>query len=214
MYIHSELPYHTIEDLRNAPQPIRMGALGKGDLPGDTARILKHFVGLNLKIVSGYKGYNPIALAIRQGELDGVTTAAVTVKVHPLTNEMITSNFCRLVLVMKGAEPAGEIRELVEGLPDAADYIKDPTDRKVYETYIKPFAVSRPFCAPPGTDPEALKILRNAFWETMHDSSFVAAAEQRGFVVSPQKYDVVDTYIRNLLDMPESQKQRLLEVWK
>jgi len=186
----------------------------KGSLIGSTALILKDLVGLNLKIVFGYKGYNPIALSIRQEELDGVTTAAVTAKVHPLTNEMITSNFCRIVLVMKGAEPAEDIRELVEGVPDVVDFIKDPTDRKVYETYIKHFAVSRPFCAPPGTDPQALSILRNALWETMHDSAFVAAAKTRGFVVAPLKYDVVDAYIRNLLDMPGSQQQRLLEVLK
>ena len=67
-------------------------------------------LGLNLQVVEGYKGYNPLALAIRQGELDGVTTAVALAKVHPITKEMISTHFCRIVLLMEGREPADATR--------------------------------------------------------------------------------------------------------
>jgi len=169
-------------------------------------------LGLNIKVVFGYKGYNDIALAVRQEELDGVTTAVVLLKVHSLTNEMINSNFCRVVLLMKGVEPGQEYNKYVQGLPYAINFIKDPADRRVYQTYMNHFAISRPFMAPPGTNPQALEILRNAYWKTMNDKMFIEAAEKRGFVLNPEKYDRVDTYVKELLQMPESHKQRLLEV--
>lgn len=212
MFMNSKIAYRSIEDLRSIPEPIKLGALTRGTTIGDTALILKKMLGLNIKVVFGYKGYNDIALAVRQGELDGVTTAVVLLKVHALTNEMINSNFCRVVLLMKGVEPGKEYEKYVKGLPYAVEFIKDPADRRVYRTYMNHFAISRPFMAPPGTNPQALDILRNAYWETMNDKMFVEAAEKRGFVLNPAKYDQVTTYVKELLKMPESHKQRLLEV--
>jgi len=46
----------------------------------------------------------------------------------------------------------------------------------------------------------------------MNDKKFIEAAEKRGFVLNPAKYDRVDTYVKELLQMPDSHKQRLLEV--
>lgn len=214
MYIRSALPYHTVEDLRNAPKPVKLGGLSKGTSISDAALILKEMVGLNLQVVEGYKGYNPLALAIRQGELDGVTTAVALAKVHPITKEMISTNFCRIVLLMEGREPEEEYKDLVKGVPYAAGYIKDPHNLEVYKAYMGLYVAARPFAAPPGTNPKTLEILRTAFGKTMQDENFRDAAQKSGFVLSPADYAETTSIINTFLKMPPQKKQKLLTVWK
>jgi len=214
LYIRSELPYRSIDDLRNAPKPLKIGGIRKGSFVTDAALILKAMVGLNINVISGYGGYNPITLAIRQGELDGVATAVAVIGAHPLTKEMITTDFARVVLLMRGMEPGEEYRELVKNLPDAGDFIKDSEDLTAYKAYMGLYAVARPFTAPPGTNPQALEILRSSLWKTMNNEAFIAAAKKAGFTWGPTNHTVVAASIKSFLALPQAQKQRLLNAWK
>src|SRR4051812_46148094 len=69
--IRSDLPYKTVEDLKKADKPIVIGATGPGANTYDFPLMLKEFLGLNLKIVTGYSSSADIMLAIERKEVDG-----------------------------------------------------------------------------------------------------------------------------------------------
>ncbi|MGH8742277.1 MAG: Bug family tripartite tricarboxylate transporter substrate binding protein, partial [Burkholderiales bacterium] len=52
--IRTDLPYKNIEDLKNAKEPVVIGATGPGANTYDFPLLLKEMLGLNLKVVSGY----------------------------------------------------------------------------------------------------------------------------------------------------------------
>jgi tripartite-type tricarboxylate transporter receptor subunit TctC len=70
--IRADLPYRHILDLRRADPPLAVGATGPGSGSYDFPLVLKAFLKLNVRIVSGYPGRSDIMLAIERKELDGV----------------------------------------------------------------------------------------------------------------------------------------------
>ena len=68
LIVRSNMPHHTIDDLRNPAMPLHIGSVGT-----DVPLILKETLGLSYKIVTGYKGKPELELAIERGETDGST---------------------------------------------------------------------------------------------------------------------------------------------
>src|SRR5690606_7408726 len=60
----------TWDDLKT--KELTVGGLGKGSDPEMFAKIVKNLFGLNVKLVSGYRGTNEVALAMERGEVEGM----------------------------------------------------------------------------------------------------------------------------------------------
>ena len=54
-----------------ARKELKMGGLAPGTFPSDNARALQTALGINLKIVDGFKGVTEVRLATESGEVDG-----------------------------------------------------------------------------------------------------------------------------------------------
>ena len=214
LFIRSKLPYRSIEDLRSASKPIKIGLLGKGSSITVTAKMLKRLGGLNLKLVRGYKGYADIALAIRQGEVDGVSTAAVTLVVNSLTKSMIEEGFTTMVVSLGGARAPEKFASIIGKLPKFRDYIGDEIGRQTFDAYMGTFNVTRPFMTTPGTPPERLAVLRDALWKMMHDPKFIGAAEQQGFVLHSVGHEEVGKIVKSMFELPKPVEEKLREIFK
>jgi tripartite-type tricarboxylate transporter receptor subunit TctC len=69
--IRSDLPYKSFDDLRKAGKTVVIGATGPGANTYDFPLLLKEFLGVDLKIVSGYSSSSDIMLAVERKEVDG-----------------------------------------------------------------------------------------------------------------------------------------------
>lgn len=214
VFVRSALPHRSVDDLRGATPPIKIGALGTGSAITETAKMIKHFAKFNVQLVPGYKGYADIALAMRQGEVDAVATAAATLQANPLTRSMFEDNLIALVLSLGGAKPPKKFASAIAKLPKLRDYIGDETDRRAFDLYMGTFNITRPFLTTPGIPPDRLQILRDALWKMMDDAEFVAAAEKQGFVLNPVRHDEVSSLVQDMFHLPKSVKERLEEVFK
>lgn len=214
LFIRSALPHRSIDDLRGGAQPLKIGILGPGSSITETAKILKEFGKFNVRLVPGYKGYADIALAVRQGEVDGVATAAATLQANPLTRSMFEKNLIAMVVSFGGAKPPPKFASVIAKLPKLRDYIADETDRRAFDTYMGTFNITRPFLATPGIPPDRLQTLRDGFWKMMHDAAFAAAAEKQGFVLNPVGHEEVSSLVRSMFNLPKPVKERLQEVFK
>lgn len=213
-FVRSDLPYRTVEEFRNAQAPVKVGVLGRGSSITGSAKIIKDFGKFNLRLVPGYKGYADIALAIRQGEVDGVSTAALTLQANSLTNSMYEEKFIRLVLSLGGAAPPPQFADAIAELPKLRNFITNETDLEAYDTFISGLSITRPFATSPNTPENLLTILRQGFSDMTRDPEFIAAAEKNGFVLNPVGPEAVDSQIKSIFQLPKPVEARLEEVFK
>lgn len=69
-------PYKTLDDLKNAKEPIKFSAGSKADGLSDYAAVFCETLQLNCKIVTGYKGSKESSLAAIRGETDAIAVEA------------------------------------------------------------------------------------------------------------------------------------------
>ena len=71
LWVRGDLPIRTLADLKNRKEPLAVGATGVGQ----SAAIMGEFersLGLNVKVVVGYKGSTGILAALERKELEGM----------------------------------------------------------------------------------------------------------------------------------------------
>lgn len=212
--VRSDLPYRSVEEFRKAPEPVKVGILGRGSSITNTAKMIKGFGAFNIKLVPGYQGYAGIALALRQGEVDGVSTAALTLAANSLTKAMYQEKFTTLIMALGGAKPPPQFAAAVAKLPKFRDSISNEVDREAFDAYMATFTITRPFAVPPNTPAEPLGILRKALAGMQEDPNFIKAAEKNGFVLNPVGPEAVTAQIKSIFQLPKGVEARLKEVLK
>jgi tripartite-type tricarboxylate transporter receptor subunit TctC len=180
IYIRSNTPYRTIEDIRKASDPPRCGAVGTGSTDHYFPKLLEDALGVKFNIVIGYPGSIDIDLATEKGEVQcrAGTTAAFFGREPGRT--WAKTGFVRL-LVQGGKKrdpriaEVPTIYELMEkhGTPEAT--------RRLARVLLSPGDFGRPLLGPPGIPPDRVRLLREAFIKTMSDPDVVAEAKKNGW---------------------------------
>ncbi len=70
-WVGKQSSWHNITEAFSSSKELKMGGLAPGTFPSDNARALQTALGINLKIVDGFKGVTEIRLATESGEVDG-----------------------------------------------------------------------------------------------------------------------------------------------
>lgn len=208
-FMRSDRKEHTIEALRKAATPIRVGVMGPGSLITQAGKFLKRAGKFNMRLVHGYKGYSPITLAIKQNEVDGVATAASAVLVNTLSHQMYKDKTIRLTLSMGGAPAPAPLKKAVASLPSFVDAIPNKMDRKAYVAFSGLLSASRPFATTPGVPAARLAVLRKAMSDMMADPAFVQAATKQGFVLNPLNGEQARKAILSVFNLPSDIQNRL-----
>ncbi len=212
--IRSERPERTLKDFKNTGKPIRVGASGPSSLLTQAPKFLQRAGKFNLRLVSGYKGYNPMALAMKQNEVDAVSTAGVAIRVNTATREMHKDGTLKLVLSMGGAPPPAPLADEVAALPKFVDGIDDPGDRDAWVAFSGLLSASRPFAATPGLPPERAAVLKQAMADMMADPEFVKTATDQGFVLNPLNSQEAEKLILSVFNLSAEIQDRLKELLK
>ena len=77
LYMRSDAPFKTIDDIRNASTPPKCGSTGTAGTDYILARLLEDTLGAKIETVMGYPGGSEIDLAVEKGEVQcrGLTAA-------------------------------------------------------------------------------------------------------------------------------------------
>lgn len=180
IYIRSDTPYKTIEDIRKASDPPRCGAVGTGSTDHYFPKLLEDALGVKFNIVIGYPGSIDIDLATEKGEVQcrAGTTAAFFGREPGRT--WAKTGFVRL-LVQGGKKRDPRIPEVPtiyelmdkHGTPEAV--------KRLASVLLSPGDFGRPLLGPPGIPPDRAKLLREAFVKTMNDADLLAEAKKSGW---------------------------------
>jgi tripartite-type tricarboxylate transporter receptor subunit TctC len=214
MLVRSERKERSLADFQRAKNAIKIGSTGPASLLTISPKLLMRAGGFNLKLVSGYKGFNPLALALKQKEIEAVATAALTLKVVKLTESMFKDGTVRIAVSMGGAPPPAWVAKQIAAAPKLRDAIKDPTDRKVYDAFASMLSATRPFVTGPGLPAARLATLKKAFQGMTSDPAFTAAATKQGFVLSILDGDQAKDKILSSLSLPKATEERMIKIFK
>ena len=187
LIVRKDAPVKSIDEARRADLPgLVLGATAEGGTNNDVPIILRDTIGLHVKQVLGYPDSASIFLAIERGEIHGRTVDLSTVKsVKP---EWLNpdSGFRVLVQFARATRHPD-----FPDVPTARELAKNEAAGALIELAELPYALSRPFAAPPQVPAARAKALQRAFLAMQNDPQYLEDAAKVSVDVSPIGADEV-----------------------
>jgi tripartite-type tricarboxylate transporter receptor subunit TctC len=170
--------------------------------PELTPRLYNAVLGTKFKIVTGYNGTADIGLAIERGEVEGIGdwswSSLKKQKPEWIRDRKIT------LLLQSGLQNDPELPDV----PNALEFAKTDSDRRVIELFLTQKQVARPIIAPPGVPAERLAMLRTALAALARDHEFLADAERSGLEAEPVSGEAVDKVVALIASTPREVADR------
>lgn len=195
--------FRTVKDLMSADRTLNFGGSGKISGMSDGAAMACHAIGIGCKVVIGYKGSSAVALAVEQGEMDGMYVSETSAyrytqagKVKPLAtwNQKRSILFPDVPTVFEQAELSEEQAWWVD-----------------YRATIE--GLGRMIVAPPATPDHLAAKLRSTIDRLLTDPEVVAEFEKRKRFVKYIPADEAETMVQKVLkSVTPEQKAKIKEV--
>src|SRR5258708_2601596 len=173
-----------------------MGDVGPGSGTRAYPKALAALLGMKFKLVSGYPSSADIFLAMERGEVQGICESLDSVRSR--RPDWISTK--QVSVLFQGAPAANP--EL-EGVPLVRDLARNDEERQAIDFLYAGQGIGRPFVAPPGLPPEALKMLRDAFDATMRDPEFIADVKKQKFDLDPENGESLAGLINKIYATPK-----------
>jgi tripartite-type tricarboxylate transporter receptor subunit TctC len=198
LIVRKDAPVKTIEEARRPDRSaLVLGGSAEGAYGSDVPIVLRDTIGLHVKQVVGYPDSKAVYLAIERGEIHGRTVDLSSVKlVRP---EWLKPDSAYRVLVQFARTTRHH--ELPE-VPTARELAKNDAARALIELAELPYALSRPFAAPPEVPADRAMALQRAFLGVHGDPQFQSDAARLKIDVSPVGADGVLEALERIAGAP------------
>ena len=200
LVIRGALPHMTVADMRNPAMTLNIGSSGT-----DVPAILKEALGLNFKLISGYKGGNDLELAFERGEVDGHTSGYTSIVSRH--GDWLGQGQIRPMIQFGRVERMAILKDV----PTARELAETLADRALIEFAEVPLLMARPFAAPPGVPLERAKILREAFLKVVADRDYLEEGEKQKLELTPKSGEEVQAIVASLATVEPAVVQRYLK---
>jgi tripartite-type tricarboxylate transporter receptor subunit TctC len=165
----------SLDQIIKSKTEIVFGASGTGSYGYQHAMVLKHMLGANLRVVTGFTGIKDIGLALERGEVQAACALALSTA---------KSTF-------EGNVKRGELKYFVQfgktqdvsyfgSAPNFYKMIKTEEQIQIADLFFLQSEIARPLIGPPRLQPAFVAALRKAMADTMTDRAFLAEAEKSG----------------------------------
>lgn len=198
--------WSSIAEALGSSKELKLGGLAPGTFPSDNARILQAALGINMKLVDGYKGITDVRLAVDSGEVDGSCSSYEGVR-RAFPKELKAGDI--RVIAQVGDKPWPGL----EQVPNALELAKTEKGKRLLRlVIIGPNDINRLFTFPPGVPAERVDALRKAFDATFTDAEFQADVEKARMVLRAISVERIKEVALLWLDMPEKEKKELQQI--
>lgn len=191
LFIRNDLPYKTVEDLRRAKGPIPIASEGPGTTSYQFAMLLNAFAGFNFKTIT-YPSGSASRLSLERKETDA------RVGSYSSDKKLVARGVLRPIL--RGSVSIPEL----ESLPVNEDFAKDSMGKTLLAMLNSVDRIGRPFMAPPGTPPNVMGILRDAFAKVTKDPGLLADAKKLRIEIDFAPEDQCMKVLNYELDQPKN----------
>jgi Tripartite tricarboxylate transporter family receptor len=170
--------------------------------PELTPRLYNAVLGTKFKIINGYNGTADIGLAMERGEVFGVGDWSWS-SLKKQKPDWIRDK--KVALLLQGAlknDPE------LPNLPNALEFAKTASDRKILELFFTQKTAARPIIAPPGVPAPRVATLRGAFAALAKDRDFLSDAEKSNLDVDPMAGEELDKIVALIAAAPPDVLER------
>ena len=205
LLLRKDAKVKSIEEARRpGGPPIIIGSTAEGASSDAMGILLREWLGFNMKVIPGYTDSGVLFLAIERNEIEGRTVGLSAVRSN--RPDWLKPNGLARVLVVFGR---GSRHADFPDVPTARELARNAEDRHLIEVIEIPYALSRPFAAPPDVPADRAKALQDAFMATHKDPAYLAEAEKLGLDVSPVGSEAVLRMVDRIAKTPAEQLKRI-----
>ncbi len=186
LVISEDCPVQSMEELIASNETIKLAAAGVGSASYIDTKLIAEAFDLNVEIIPGFEG-NEGEMSMMRGEVCG--QFGTTSSVQPF----VDSGYGHFIITIGGD---------VEGVPNALEFTTTDKARRIVNLIGALSELGRVSAAPPGTNPEVVERLREAYYNTMNDPDFLAEAEKMNLPIDAAYGDEVTQLVLDALDQP------------
>lgn len=198
----------SFEKWKDSKVPVKMGGTAPGSNTVDIPRLLSVVLGLPTQVITGYKGFADIRLAVEGGELAGACGGWDGIKL--LWNKQIQSGDI-IVVVQTRTQPHPDLPKI----PLAIDFARTEEARELIQVGLHaPALITLIYTLPPGTPKDRLQILRRSFMDTMNDPEFVAETKKSNLNLEPVAGEELEKTVSRFFRLNPAMAARLKEILK
>jgi tripartite-type tricarboxylate transporter receptor subunit TctC len=164
----------TIDDLRT--KETFLGASSRRSTTSIQPVLINEALGTKMKVITGFMGAGPTAVALEQGEVQVATIAYSTLQ--SLHSHWLRDNKVNMIAGLDFAE--------IPGVPRVRDMIADPQKKAMWDFVAIAAEFGTAYVAAPGVPEERVRILRQAFDAAVRSDDMVADAKKRTLDINPK----------------------------
>jgi len=186
LWVRGDLPIRTLEDLKKRKEPLALGATRIGSASSSASEFLAS-IGIPVRNVYGYQGSTATMMALERKEVEGRIIGQSSMQMS--FGRFIDEGIVRPIFAF-GSEPR---LEPLPGVATLEDLKLTPDQRKLAEFMTASWSMLRLYAVPPGTPPERVRVLREAFLKSLKSPQLLEDAQRMGVTIAPLSGEEVDS---------------------
>lgn len=208
LYMRSDSPYKTLDDIRRAAEPPRCGGSGTGATGYFVPKVIEETLGLKFRVVTGYQSGGEIDLAVERGELHCRGYDIGSFIGREPTRGWFKTGFVKS-LVQTGKKRDVRLGD-VPTLFELMEKYKTPESQRRLATVIfSADAFGRPIVAPPAMAADLARMIREGVANTFKDPEFVAEVKKRRYDLEPVSAEEMQALAREVVSQPPDVIERM-----
>jgi tripartite-type tricarboxylate transporter receptor subunit TctC len=209
MTMRADTPFKSIEDMRDAKEPIRCGSTGTSGTDYMISRLLEEiFPPLKIHSVLGYPGGPELDLAIERGE---IFCRTFTIETFFAREPYISWKKKGFVVnpYQTGRKRDPRLAD-VPTIHEVMDRYKTAeAGRRLATVILANGTLGRPIFTSPGTPPDRIKTLRDAFDKMIKDPVFIDDIKKKKFELDPISGAELESSVKEVMTQPPEVIDRL-----
>ena len=210
-YMRADAPYKSIADIIKAKEPPKCGGSGTASSDFILSKVLEETVGAKFNTVLGYAGGTEIDLAVEKNE---VVCRAHSMSAHFGREPFDTwhkRGFDRhLVYTSSKKDPRVTDAPTLNELFD--QYKVPANSRRLAQVLLAAGDFGRPMMVTPGTPPDRVKMLRDAFVKTLNDPEVIEEAKKSRMDIDPATGEELEKLVKEIFDSPPDVVEKVKKI--
>jgi tripartite-type tricarboxylate transporter receptor subunit TctC len=149
LFVRSDSPYKTVEDIRKASEPAKCGATGTASSGYYIPLMLEETLGMKFNIISGYQGGSDVDLAIERGEIQCRAFSISAFFAREPFHTWRKKGFVR-VLLQTGMNREANVADVPTIYELMKQYQTPQRSQRLATVILAAGDIGRPIVAPPG----------------------------------------------------------------
>jgi tripartite-type tricarboxylate transporter receptor subunit TctC len=211
LYFRADSPFKTLADIIKAKEPPKCGATGTASTGYLLAKLMDEAFKAKLNTVTGYQGGSEVDIAVERGE---IVCRGMDIPPHFGREPFDTwhkNGFDRHIL--QGGSKRDPRMPDTPTLFELMDQYKTPdVMRRVTRIVLASGEFGRPMVAGPGTPPDRIKILREAYARAMRDPGLIEEAKKGNMDMEHTPGEDLQKLMKELMDQPREVIDRVKKV--